>query len=639
MSYSKNNLEIIMKKINILSELLVLFFIFIFSINIYSQSGWVQQYSGVTGNVAFIEAVDANNAFVGNPGYKTTDGGATWFSISGPTVTEIQMVNTETGYVAAGSDYPYKTTNGGLNWLALPLAAPENYDVSFINENNGFIGGLHDGDYLDLFKTTDGGVNWTVRGVSIASWPEFTQAFNDVKMLDNNVIYVTFYVFHQFTPLNVINYLKKSTNDGGWFSTMMWDSSSAYYEMVFPSATTGFVITYGGGQYKIIKSVNDNWGATISLTTTDAIQGIEFPSVNTGYAVCAGGIMFKTTNGGNNWYRLSTGTTRTLRDVKFIDELTGWIVGDSGLILKTTTGGEAPVLYSVSGTVRFEDNNQPVTSGYVKALRYDEQTQNIITVDSTGIQSDGTYMLIHCPPIPVDIMAYENDENHASYVPTYYVSTIYWENATNVTPDTNLTGIDIGVYRINNTTGNMHIGGGVYKYGTADMLGLKNAVVYARIGNVFKGYSISGNNGLYRIDSLSAGTYELICNRMGFYSAVRPFNLTTFSVDTIDFVLSTLLVSIEPNGQIIPEKFFLSQNYPNPFNPATKIKFGLPEQSHAKLTVYDVLGREVAVLVNEELKAGEYNVEWNASVLSSGIYFYRLVTEKYTQTKKMVLMK
>jgi hypothetical protein len=185
----------------------------------------------------------------------------------------------------------------------------------------------------------------------------------------------------------------------------------------------------------------------------------------------------------------------------------------------------------------------------------------------------------------------------------------------------------------------MHIGGTVYRSDNTDLSVLKDAIVYARIGNVFKGYSISGNTGTYRIDLLSSGTYELICNRMGFYSAVRPFQLTTYSVDTIDFVLSILLVSIEPGSNSIPSNYWLSQNYPNPFNPQTKIKFGIPEQTFVKLILYDVLGREVAILVNSNLKAGEYNVSWDASAISSGIYFYRLETEKYTQTKKMVLMK
>ncbi|MCO6474837.1 MAG: agmatine deiminase family protein [Melioribacteraceae bacterium] len=97
---------------------------------------------------------------------------------------------------------------------------------------------------------------------------------------------------------------------------------------------------------------------------------------------------------------------------------------------------------------------------------------------------------------------------------------------------------------------------------------------------------------------------------------------------------------------LTPTKFLLSQNYPNPFNPTTKIKFTIPSVEDAKfastttkLVVYDILGREVATLVNKRLQPGEYEVEFNAENLSSGVYYYRLGTGSFSQTKKMVLMR
>jgi hypothetical protein len=89
----------------------------------------------------------------------------------------------------------------------------------------------------------------------------------------------------------------------------------------------------------------------------------------------------------------------------------------------------------------------------------------------------------------------------------------------------------------------------------------------------------------------------------------------------------------------IPKSYNLYQNYPNPFNPSTKIKFDLPKSSSAKLVIYDILGREVAILVNEQLKPGNYNIEWNASNFPSGVYFYKLVAGDYVEVKKMILIK
>lgn len=89
----------------------------------------------------------------------------------------------------------------------------------------------------------------------------------------------------------------------------------------------------------------------------------------------------------------------------------------------------------------------------------------------------------------------------------------------------------------------------------------------------------------------------------------------------------------------IPSAFSLQQNYPNPFNPSTFIKFDVAKSSFVSLRVFDALGREVAVLVNQDLKPGTYEADWNASSFPSGVYFYRLSTEGYSKTMKMVLVK
>ncbi len=100
-------------------------------------------------------------------------------------------------------------------------------------------------------------------------------------------------------------------------------------------------------------------------------------------------------------------------------------------------------------------------------------------------------------------------------------------------------------------------------------------------------------------------------------------------------------------NNIIPEKYILYQNYPNPFNPATKIKFAIPLSRgvsagrgvFTKLIIYDILGREITTLVNQELKPGTYEIEWDGSNYPSGVYFYILITKDYSETKKMVLVK
>ena len=99
------------------------------------------------------------------------------------------------------------------------------------------------------------------------------------------------------------------------------------------------------------------------------------------------------------------------------------------------------------------------------------------------------------------------------------------------------------------------------------------------------------------------------------------------------------------NTTVIPDNYFLGQNYPNPFNPTTRIKFGIPksesgsQKSEVKLIIYNILGKEVATLVNENLSAGEHEVIWNAANLPGGVYFCRLVAGNYVESRKMILLK
>ena len=98
-------------------------------------------------------------------------------------------------------------------------------------------------------------------------------------------------------------------------------------------------------------------------------------------------------------------------------------------------------------------------------------------------------------------------------------------------------------------------------------------------------------------------------------------------------------IGIEPISTEIPGRFLLEQNYPNPFNPATKIKFNLPENGYVNLTIFDNSGRLIKNVVNENLSPGIYEVDFNASGLASGTYFYRLTANNFTETKKMILIK
>jgi uncharacterized delta-60 repeat protein len=114
---------------------------------------------------------------------------------------------------------------------------------------------------------------------------------------------------------------------------------------------------------------------------------------------------------------------------------------------------------------------------------------------------------------------------------------------------------------------------------------------------------------------------------------------TTSGYPDIATIKYSQLVGITPVSSEIPISYSLSQNYPNPFNPVTTINFSIPSGEHIKLTIYDILGNEVSVPVNESLAAGSYKIDYDASKLPSGVYFYKLSAGSFTDVKKMILAK
>jgi hypothetical protein len=164
-----------------------------------------------------------------------------------------------------------------------------------------------------------------------------------------------------------------------------------------------------------------------------------------------------------------------------------------------------------------------------------------------------------------------------------------------------------------------------------------------------KKYSTNGDSVWSVLYSYSNTSSELpygmaIDTAKSIYVMGSSLDNSVYSMITIKY---NQLVGIEKIGTEVPDEFSLNQNYPNPFNPSTKIHFEIPFSRgvsegrgvSVKLVIYDVLGKEINILVNEQLKPGTYEVEWNANEYSTGIYFYKLTADDYTATRKMVLMK
>jgi hypothetical protein len=154
---------------------------------------------------------------------------------------------------------------------------------------------------------------------------------------------------------------------------------------------------------------------------------------------------------------------------------------------------------------------------------------------------------------------------------------------------------------------------------------------------------------------IERGTSETPFTRIGFvdgagnslsekeYSFVDELNRSdhySYRLKQIDFDGSfTYSNTVEVNFEFIPTDYSLSQNYPNPFNPSTTIQYALPKVSFVTIAIYDILGKEVKLLVNEEQNPGEYKIVYDAKELSSGVYYYTIKAGDFSQNRKMILMR
>lgn len=266
----------------------------------------------------------------------------------------------------------------------------------------------------------------------------------------------------------------------------------------------------------------------------------------------------------------------------------------------------------------------------------------------TDTDSTGVYKFENLLPGKYIVMALPL----GNYAPAFYsIDTLNhrWKRATKIEVNGNSVD-DINIYvkpfgpsanGYTGITGTVAMSGGNGNGNNSNRAGV---IVYAYRNNEVAGYAFTNIEGNYFIGGLSPGQYTVSVDKPGFEETGSVTTNATYDgsgnpiVGTANFSInSTTSVTVHPSVQ--PTNFVLEQNYPNPFNPSTVISYQLPMTSYVTLTVYDVIGREVATLVNEMKVAGSYNVQFDASKLASGIYFYRLEFASTHIVKKMMLLK
>jgi len=383
--------------------------------------------------------------------------------------------------------------------------------------------------------------------------------------------------------------------------------------------TTGWVLTQGKQSTNdtsyIFKTTNGGINWITQFARTLEMNVIQFTDQNTGYAAGGSGSgtskMFKTTNGGLNWQLIIDGLlTIRFDDIYFVNKDTGWVSCNSvvfGGLWKTTDGAQ-------SWTEQLNQFYQPYRMSFINKdtgwVAGNNSTYNILRTTNGG-------------------------ENW---------NLIYTENTTTI-PES--------IFFLNGLNGWARggTGNGVI-YTTNGGFNWANA-----IGNTSAGFDMKfinntvGYSGMqsYRIPKSTDGGktwgYQIspIQNNMAIHNfrndTLHSWAGGTGLVKTTDGG-GTIISDVKQISSRVPNDYKLYQNYPNPFNPSTTIKFDIKKTSLIKLKVFDITGKEIAVLADEKKTAGTYELTYTAVNISSGIYFYSLFIDGIiADTKKMLMLK
>ena len=455
-----------------------------------------------------------------------------------------------------------------------------------------------------------------------------------------------------------------------WDGTNWTPLSNAVFNDRIHSLTTFNNEIYAGGRFTVGGGVNANYLARFDGANWVSVGGgaegrILSLAVYKGELVAAGQQKFVGT--GNNLYcnRIAkwNGTQWSTFSSGLSDKVSALYVDDSTLYAGgefTFAGGrpanriaawETLQTYTISGSIRYSGSGVLVSSGKVKAIRLDLYTREVLSVDSVNIQPNGTFSLTKTRRDTLDIIAFPNDINEQQdFVPTYYPSTTQWQNSQRLYIGGNVSNINIDVIPTTPILSSGLISGtAILNYLPAGLVngnGLpfkSKTIIYAKQGSLYRSFSVSNNNEAYGMASLPPGNYDIIVNRVGYTSASANVTLSAgnnYTINNLVFTLDPLSrVGIQNIGTTVSKDFVLHQNYPNPFNPETKIRFEVVASKNVNITVFDVLGKQVETLVNKKFTPGIYEVSFDASKLTSGIYFYKLISDDFVDTKKMMLIR
>ena len=395
----------------------------------------------------------------------------------------------------------------------------------------------------------------------------------------------------------------------------------SFDDLYFLNAYTGWVNYHGGKIYKTTNS-GINWNLVFQDTSFYFSRKLTFYNEQIGYSGLTNGIC-KTTNGGLNWTKFTIPGMSNLTSVGIstIDANTVYVCGNSANVpkfAKSTDGGNTWAVTDMSThmlgvyDIKFFNANTGFAVGY-KFGSFLTNSKGIVLYTSTGGASwESRYVTT-----AVNVNAYQINFNYDNSIGTIVIEG-------QVTPSVFLKTTNMGV-----TFAELTFSNTAY---------VSQAACFKNANTGWVGGSRGANAPLFFTNN-GGNTFDTV-------SWGRCLTAMIFINDTLGFACGYNIykysygtdVGIHNTGETALS-YALYQNYPNPFNPNTTIKFSLAKQGDVRISVFDIMGKEIRTLVSGILQSGTYTVDLNADELTSGVYFYKLETDNFNETKKMLLIK
>ena len=613
-------------------------------------------------------------------------------------INSVSFINSGTGFVCGDNGIVYTTVNGGVNWTLrnTGISSVNLNSISFLDEMKGVVAGNNGSVYL----TENGGLSWTLQTTGTAKNLLKVKYFTDGITVAGEYGTLLMYQSNSWTSVNtrVNSDIKGVTgnniNDvhicgGGGFIRNNQNGNARFYnfelnpmmanlvDIYYYNSNTGFAVssltpaiirtTNGGISWQLTAgtTVSYSWQSKLSAGSGIGNNLCQHPFNRDAMFVVYGSTVYVSRNRGDNWTNIGTVSGGGSAHSFYVSPLDTniWvcaITGSPDRVTRTTNYGAT---WTTIVSRNFSNYGQPLEMDQNNPNNYYFAPDGGGFYRSTDNGATFTEISGNYPfRSPCDIIVmwdssdviFVGDGVTGSGQAKIFKSTnngVNWTDVQTVT-SSEVPSMCNSVFDLSAGYATNWSGGQLYKttnFGTNWFLqstqsssGWGSDVCHEDPNLVLKGtYGsptwLTTNAGAnFTSTTIGGGCGAgIIVPERGYLLAMQCSGLLKMSITYS--VITDINVSYNLNS--VPDNFKLYQNYPNPFNPTTNIKFDLPDEGNVSLKVYDQLGNEINTLVDGYKNSGSYEVNFNAGELASGIYFYKLVTNNFSQSRKMLLLK